>query len=109
MKLILLFIATFLTFSGIKAQYIIDPGELDAGEYTDETEPGWNQTTVTGATWRRDENGGVIYNHIHPIFTVEGAWLTQFNDGPVPFVFARVGDNVDYFQFQGDNKIEGDS
>lgn len=108
MKSILLLISTLLTWSLALAQYEITVEDLTNANspYTDQTEPGWTITNVPFVTWRKDP-AGVIYNHIHPIFTVTGAWLTQFNDGPVPFVYATVGNNVDYFQFQGDNEIGG--
>jgi hypothetical protein len=109
MKSILLLMAGLLTWSFGLAQYNILDEDLTSANspYTDQTQPGWTTTYVLFDTWRRDP-AGVTYNHIHPIFSVTGAWLTQFNDGPVPLIFAAVGNNIDYFAFQGDNKIEGE-
>ena len=108
MKSTLLFVVAFLTSGVGRAQYSIPPGDITKGTYTDNTMTGWITTTVTGETWRRDPTGGVTYNHILPIFIVDGAWLTQFADGPTPDIFGTPGDNVDYFLAQGSNEISGD-
>lgn len=103
MRSTLLFIVlTLLNFSGIAQQYNIPPGAFAPGEYSDPG--GYTWSYVSGSTFRR---GGVKYNHLYNKIQVNGGWLTQFNDGPIPG-FGSASDNTDYFLYQGNNEIAGD-
>lgn len=106
MKPALLFAAVML-LCGISAfaQYEIPSGTIVSGEYSDRADI--YGTTVPGITWRK---GGVKYNHINSLLTINdgGGWLTQFNDGPFPDPFGRTGNNSDYFLYTGHNEIAGD-
>lgn len=102
MKSTLLFIVlALLSFSAIGQQYNIPPGNFTVGEHSDPG--GYTWSYVSGLTYRR---GGVKYNHLYNKIQVNGGWLTQFNDGPIPG-YGSASNNTDYFLYQGDNEITG--
>ncbi|MBX3253522.1 MAG: T9SS type A sorting domain-containing protein [Chitinophagaceae bacterium] len=106
MKAFLLAVVLLVSGEMVLGQtYSINTATWNGGTRSDP--PGYTITNIVGVIKRYN---GATYNHYNPTFrVVKDKYLTQFNEADFPNPIGVIGQNRDFFLFQGTNEIIGDS